>query len=266
MNGIIFSVKRYSVHDGPGIRVTFFLKGCPLSCWWCHNPEGISTEPEEIEKLTRIGDREFSKKEIVGNRYSVEDILGIAEKERVFIDKSGGGVTFSGGEPMMQPDFLLEALMACRVKGFHTAVDTSGHCKTESLVKIIPFTSLFLFDLKHADPVKHLEYTGVSNDKIIRNFKLILHSMCDVMLRIPVIPGFNDSEEDLSKLKRFIHENKNERVKMINLLPYHKTGSTKYKRFNRPNKMESAIQPSHEKMDEIKKYFLEEGIKVKIGG
>lgn len=266
MNGIIFSVKRYSIHDGPGIRVTFFMKGCPLSCWWCHNPEGISPEPEEIEKLTRVGDLEFRKTEIVGNSYPVEEILKIAEKERVFIEKSNGGVTFSGGEPLMQPDFLLEALKACRRKGFHTAVDTSGHCPSENLERIIPFTDLFLFDLKHPDSARHLEYTGVTNEIIIRNFKLILKSRSELMIRIPVIPGFNDSEEDMSEFRRFIHDNKNEQVKMINLLPYHKIGSSKYKRFNRPYRMESTIQPSSERMDELKKYFSEEGIKVKIGG
>jgi pyruvate formate lyase activating enzyme len=266
MNGIIFSVKRYSIHDGPGIRVTFFMKGCPLSCWWCHNPEGISPQPEEIEKLTKVGDREFRKSEIVGKSYPVEEILNIAEKERVFMEKSNGGVTFSGGEPMMQAEFLIEALKGCRERGFHTAVDTSGYCPAQTLEKIIPFTNLFLFDLKHPDNVRHLEYTGVTNENIIRNFKLILKSKADLMIRIPVIPGFNDSEDDMSEFKRFIHENKNENIKMINLLSYHKIGSSKYKRFNRPYKMGSAMEPSAEKMEELKKYFAEEGIKVKIGG
>jgi pyruvate formate lyase activating enzyme len=266
MNGLIFSVKRYSIHDGPGIRVTFFMKGCPLSCWWCHNPEGISPEKEEVEKITRIGDREFYKKENVGLSYSVEDIIAIVEKERVFIDKSKGGVTFSGGEPMMQSEFLLEALKVCRDNGFHTAVDTSGQCSREKLEKIIPFTDLFLFDLKLMDEKKHIEYTGVTNKNILGNFNLIISRNVDIMIRIPVIPGFNDSEEDLEQLKQFIHDKKTERIKMINLLPYHKIGSSKYKRFNKPYKMEETVQPSPERMKELKEYFSGEGIRVKIGG
>ena len=127
MKGLIFSVKRYSIHDGPGIRVTFFMKGCPLSCIWCHNPEGISPFPEKVTRTNRVGAREFIQDEEVGKYYTVEDILGILEKEKVFINQSKGGVTFSGGEPMLQFEFLLEALKACKVNGYHTAVDTSGY-------------------------------------------------------------------------------------------------------------------------------------------
>jgi pyruvate formate lyase activating enzyme len=266
MKGLIFNVKRYAIHDGPGIRVTFFMKGCPLSCRWCHNPEGISPEPEKVRLTNRVGDLEFKKTEIVGRLYSVKDILAILEKERVFIDKSKGGVTFSGGEPLMQFDFLLETLKACRVNGFHTAIDTSGQFSSEKLKKIVPYTDLFLFDLKHLDSKMHKEYTGIPNNTILRNFMQILKSRSEIMVRIPVIPGFNDSDEHINRLRKFIFDNKTDNIRMINLLPYHKIGASKYKKFNKPNKMKAVIQPSPEKMKELKEFFSGKGIRVKIGG
>ncbi|MEI6050466.1 MAG: 4Fe-4S cluster-binding domain-containing protein [Bacteroidota bacterium] len=132
MKGLIFSVKKYSIHDGRGIRVTFFMKGCSLSCIWCHNPEGISPFPEEVIQKNRVGEREFSNREEVGKFYSVEDILEILDKEKIFFDQSKGGVTFSGGEPMLQFEFLLEALKACKANGYHTAVDTSGYSQAQN--------------------------------------------------------------------------------------------------------------------------------------
>jgi len=266
MKGLIFSVKRYAIHDGPGIRVTFFMKGCPLSCWWCHNPEGISPEPEKVQMINRIGDKEFRKTEIAGRQYTIEDILEILMKERIFIDKSGGGVTFSGGEPFMQFDFLLEALKACKDAGFHTAVDTSGHFSSGLLKKVIPYTDLFLYDLKHLDREKHIEFTGVPNDTILKNYELIVESGCEIMIRIPVIPGFNDSQDHLERLRKYIFDNRTESIKMINLLPFHKTGASKYKRFNKTYKMEAIVPPASEKMKELKEFFSEGGIRVKIGG
>jgi pyruvate formate lyase activating enzyme len=266
MKGLIFSVKRFSIHDGPGIRLTFFVKGCPLSCLWCHNPEGISPEPEKVSQIFRVGDREFRKTEAVGRYYSIEDILAILEKERVFIDNSNGGVTFSGGEPLMQFDFLLEALKACKAHGFHTAIDTSGHFSSSKLKKIIPCTDLFLFDLKHLDSEKHREFTGVPNNTILKNFRHLIESSCDVMVRIPIVPGFNDSDEHLACLRKLIFSNRTDNIKMINLLPYHKIGASKYKRFNIPYKMGAVLQPSPERMKELKEFFSGGGIRVKIGG
>jgi pyruvate formate lyase activating enzyme len=266
MKGLIFSVKRYAIHDGPGIRVTFFMKGCPLSCWWCHNPEGISPQPEKVKQVNKVGEKEFPKTEEVGKFYSVEDILVILDKERIFIDQSKGGVTFSGGEPMMQSDFLLEALMACREKGFHTCVDTSGFSSADRFKEIIPYTDLFLFDLKHLDSVKHKEFTGVSNEIILCNYKLILESGKDIMIRIPVIPGFNDDTDHFNRLKQYMLETKNRHLIMIHLLPYHKIGTSKYKKFNILNKMENVEQPSFQRMKELKSVFSDLGVRVKIGG
>jgi pyruvate formate lyase activating enzyme len=266
MKGLIFSVKRYAIHDGPGIRVTFFLKGCPLSCWWCHNPEGISQDQEMVELTEKVGVREFKKMDKAGIWYSVEDILGILEKEKTFITESKGGVTFSGGEPMIQTDFLAEALKAGKENGYHTAVDTSGYAPAESYIKIIPFTDLFLFDIKHMDNAMHIKYTGVSNTLIFNNLKLILESGKDTFVRIPVIPDYNDDQENLNSLKQFLKGFKYENLKRISLLPYHKIGKAKYNRFHIPYRMNDIEQPSRKRMSELKEFFSDTGIKVQIGG
>jgi pyruvate formate lyase activating enzyme len=266
MKGLIFSVKRYSVHDGPGIRVTFFMKGCPLACWWCHNPEGISPEKQTIVQTKKMGEKEFSEDEEVGRYITVDDILEILGRESVFFQQSGGGVTFSGGEPMLQPEFLIEALKACKSAGYHTAVDTSGYSSKKNYLDILPFTDLFLFDIKHIDPDKHIEYTGVSNAGIIENFRMLMKSRRDVMLRIPVIPGINDDPIHLSELKRFIIESAGESLKKINLLPFHRIGESKYRKFGMSYRMKDTKPPSPERMKELKDFFSETGIKMKIGG
>jgi pyruvate formate lyase activating enzyme len=158
MKGLVFSIKRYSVHDGPGIRVTFFMKGCPLSCWWCHNPEGISPLPENVELTEKVGEREFRKNVTAGEWYSVNDILGIIEKEKIFISESKGGVTFSGGEPLLQIDFLLEALKACKSHGYHTAVDIHN-LKTSLLSCHLPTSS---FSISNIWMLQNIVYIPVS--------------------------------------------------------------------------------------------------------
>lgn len=266
MKGLIFNIRKYSVHDGPGIRVTFFMKGCPLSCLWCHNPEGISPFPQTVVQTRKIGQKEFSQTEDIGKYYSVEEIIGILEQETVFIKQSGGGVTFSGGEPMLQHEFLLEALKACKSKGFNTSVDTSGYSSVENFKSIIPFTDLFLYDIKHLDEKKHAEFTGVSNRQILQNYRLLAGSCNAIIIRIPVIPGYNDDPEHMEKLRLLISETKNESVKKICLLPFHKTGSSKYKKLNIPYGLDNVKTPSSERMKELKHFFSETGIKVKIGG
>jgi len=266
MKGLIFNVKRYAIHDGPGIRATFFMKGCPLSCWWCHNPEGISPVVETVEQIEKIGEREFKKTEAAGKWYSVNDILEVLEKEEIFFRESKGGVTFSGGEPLMQADFLLETLKACKGKDYHTAVDTSGYSPTQNFSNIIPWTDLFLFDIKHMDDSMHLKYTGVSNSLIFSNFKLILENGKDIFVRIPVIPGINDDPENLSALKQFLADSKCKNLRKISLLPYHKIGKAKYKKFSIPYRMNGTEPPSRERMNELKEYFTETGIRTKIGG
>jgi len=266
MKGLIFSIRRYSIHDGPGIRVTVFMKGCPLNCWWCHNPEGISPFPESVVQINRVGDREFRRNEEVGKYYSGEDIIEILNKERIFINQSKGGVTFSGGEPMLQFEFLLEMLKLCNDNGYHTAVDTSGYSSVENYKSILPYTDLFLFDIKHLEDHIHTEYTGVSNFGILDNYRYLVESGKDMIVRIPVIPGINDDPDHLELLMKFIIETKTKSLKKINLLPFHKIGSSKYKRFNLPYRMGGTKPPSKEKMLELKKLFSKTGVEVKIGG
>ncbi len=265
MKGLIFNIKRYAIHDGPGIRVTFFLKGCPLDCRWCHNPEGILPEVEEVVRIDHIGEKEFRIKETVGKRYTVEDLLLVAKMDRVFIDESQGGVTFSGGEPLMQYQFLFEALTMFKKESIHTAVDTSGQAGRTVLEKIIPVTDLFLYDIKHMDPVRHKKYTGVSNERILSNIKFILEMNKEVILRIPVIPGYNDDIEHLNSIIKFLHDQGGALLR-IDLLSYHKIGSSKYRKFNLEYKMEGVKQLTDERMNEVKAIFTNEGFKVKIGG
>lgn len=266
MEGLIFSIKLYAVHDGPGIRVTVFMKGCPLSCWWCHNPEGISTDAEKVLQDERVGDMEFLVEKDVGQYYSPDQVLQILDKQRIFLTESQGGITFSGGEPLLQPDFLLETLMICREAGYHTAVDTSGYVDQLHLVSIIPYTDLFLFDLKHLDPHKHLLYTGVSNELILKNLDMILESGKDIFIRFPVLPGINDDTEHLEMLRSYLVKPGAGNLLRLNLLPYHRIGASKYKKFNIPFRMNGVTPPSPERMKELKEYFEETGIKVKIGG
>jgi pyruvate formate lyase activating enzyme len=266
MQGLIFSIKRYSIHDGPGIRVTFFMKGCPLSCWWCHNPEGISSEQEMVVQTRRVGEKEFRTDEKAGRYYSVSDIIEILDKERIFIEQSNGGVTLSGGEPMMQIEFLHETLKACKERGYHTAVDTSGYSSPDNLRAVMPVTDLFLFDIKLYDDQRHLHYTGVYNTGILDNLKMLLGNGKEVMIRIPVIPGKNDDLENLSEIRELLAGLKCENLRRIDLLPFHRIGIAKYRRFNLPYRMDDTEQPSTERMKELKGFFGETGIKVKIGG
>ncbi len=242
------------------------MKGCPLSCWWCHNPEGISPEQQTVVQTRKVGEKEFHRDEQVGKYYSTGDILEILEQERIFIEQSGGGVTFSGGEPMVQHEFLLEALKACRGKGFNTAVDTSGYSSAESFISVMPFTDVFLFDLKHTDDKLHVEYTGVSNIRILENLKMIIDSGKKVMIRIPVIPGKNDDEVSLDSMRSLLMGLKRDNLVKVSLLPFHRIGTAKYNKFGLPYRMNETAAPSPQRMNDLKEFFEATGIKVKVGG
>jgi pyruvate formate lyase activating enzyme len=263
MKGLIFNIKRYAIHDGPGIRVTFFMKGCPLDCWWCHNPEGKSPLKRQVEKVDRIGERVFRSSALVGREYTPREIVEMAERDRIFMDQSGGGVTFSGGEPLMQEEFLHKALALLTGTGINTAVDTSGYVKPESLRHIINVTSLFLYDIKHIDAEEHIKYTGVTNELIISNLDMLLDHGAEVILRIPVIPGVTTGEGYIEKLRGFIERRKSENLREINLLPYHKTGSSKYTRFGLPDRMEGVGALSNGYLDEYVEILRLTGIPVK---
>lgn len=266
MKGLLFSIKKYAIHDGPGIRITFFMKGCSLNCWWCHNPEGISPHKVEVERVDRIGDREFRRMEVVGKEYSAEELLTIAEKERVFFEHSGGGITFSGGEPMMQFEFLKTSLSAFRENGFHTVVDTSGMAPAAQYTEIAPVTSVFLYDLKHLDDSRHKEFTGVSNKQILSNFVTLLENGSDIIVRIPIIPGLNDDEKNLRGLSDFLGKHESPNMIEVDLLPFHRIGKSKYTRFWLPYRMGDTMQPPFERMNELSLYFSNLKAKIKVGG
>lgn len=263
---MIFSVKRYAIHDGPGIRVTFFMKGCPLDCWWCHNPEGRATGQVTTERTDRIGEREFRSEEPVGREYTPEEVLAKAERDRVFMEHSGGGVTFSGGEPLMQALFLAESLSMLRDAGFHTTVDTSGYASRDDMRSVMPYTSLFLYDIKLLDPEAHMKFTGVDNNLIISNLDMLLEEGAEVILRIPVIPGVTADSEFMEQLRLFIESRRGSSIIAINLLPYHKTGISKYRRFGLPDRMETYSQISNGHLDDYITILQPLGIPVRKGG
>ena len=170
--GIIFNIQRFAIHDGPGIRTTVFFKGCPLRCWWCHNPESHKILPEKFDgcNLRRGFDQSFSmNKDEIGKEISVDELMNEIVKDRVFYEESGGGVTFSGGEPLMQPEFLIESLKECKALGIHSAVDTSGYTSEGVIDRVSSYADLFLFDLKLMNDDVHEKYTGVSNQIILKN-------------------------------------------------------------------------------------------------
>lgn len=266
MKALLFDIKRYAIHDGPGIRLTFFLKGCPLSCHWCHNPEGISPEIQTYTRVDRIGEREFPVETVAGRYLEMDALLKEVEKERIFMEESGGGVTFSGGEPLMQPAFLLEALEVLGDKGIHTVVDTSGFAKAELMEKVGRKASLMLFDLKMLDPRKHTHYCGQSNTDILRNLEALLEAGRKIWLRIPLIPGVNDSAEELHLLYEYLKKQNTASVEQIHLLPYHSTGASKYARFGMPYTLEEIPDADPEIIAEWQHRLLDLDIPVRQGG
>jgi pyruvate formate lyase activating enzyme len=265
MHGIIFDIKRFAVHDGPGIRTTVFFKGCPLKCFWCHNPESISCEPFQAVRKIRLDDRVFEQPENVGREVSVNEIMTSLRKDRMFMEESNGGVTFSGGEPTMQPAFLKQLLMTCKEEGFHTAVDTCGYTSWQTLSEIIPYTDLFLFDLKHVDSEKHLAFTGRPNDVILENLSYIIENKKKIRVRIPIVPVFNFLDDDLISICNFLKEKKDS-IDQLDLLPFHTIAQNKYRRFGIANKMDGVKELSKDDISSAKKLFEKEGFKVKIGG
>lgn len=306
VTGLIFDVKRYSIHDGPGIRTTFFLKGCPLVCWWCHNPEGIAAGPVMIYHANRCircgqcvaacshgvwtknpdggilrdmerctGCRACEQRcppraiEFAGRRVSVEDIVAEARKDIPFFDTSGGGVTFSGGEPLSQPEFLLAALQALRREDIHTAVDTSGCAPERDILRVAEYAGLFLFDLKFIDAFQHKRYTNADNTSILSNLKRLdewLHERGKraISIRIPIIPGVNDSEDNLMQTVSFVKTLCS--VASVHVLPYHSAGAAKYRNIGMEYRMGDTQPPSQEEMECITEFFRKHGVQAVQGG
>jgi pyruvate formate lyase activating enzyme len=265
MKGLIFDIRRFSVHDGPGIRTTVFMKGCPLACWWCHNPESRSRECENYIETHSLDGMEFKREEVIGKEIEVHELLEQIEKDLVFMNESGGGVTFSGGEPLYQADFLEAILSECHSMNIQTAIDTSGYAPTKVIERVLPLTNLFLFDLKLINDKEHLDYTGVSNALILDNLKLIAKEGKRIWIRLPMIENVNDQLSNIQSISSFLHSLPGA-VENINILPYHTIGRSKYNKFRKQNKMGNMQNYPVEKSEKILKFFLNEGFKVKIGG
>jgi pyruvate formate lyase activating enzyme len=300
VNGTIFDIKRYAIHDGPGIRTTVFFKGCPLSCAWCQNPESRDPAPQVAllaNRCIRCGaclevcpnaddelpidevsiDRERCERcgacveacpsgarSMLGKTISVTQLMLEINKDRLFFDESGGGVTFSGGEPLMQPEFLLACLRACKQRDYHTAIDTCGHTQWPTLSAIATHTDLFLYDLKLMDDARHEQLLGVSNALILENLRNLNKLGSQIWLRLPLIPGINDDEENLAATAKFVRSLND--PPPVHLLPYHRIGSDKYARLGIPYSM-SQIEPSTQKhVFDVAERFLARGLDVKIGG
>ena len=298
--GIIFDIKKYAIHDGPGIRTTVFLKGCPLSCPWCHNPEGLSIKPQVVynrEKCIGCGEcvtacpenalslspqgveTDFARcrhhgtcvlicpaeaRESAGETISVENLVNIIAKDVPFYDESGGGVTFSGGEPLFQPEFLMAVLDACAILHIHRAVDTTGYTDSDTITAVAERSDLFLFDLKLMDPEKHKCYTGVSNRKILANLERIAGMDLDIIIRMPLLPGINDDDENIDKTGRFIAALPG--VRKIDILPYHDFQKTKYSKFAIPYRAEAIASPSNQQVAAVVERLEDFGLNVTIGG
>ena len=216
MKGTIFSIEDFAINDGPGIRTTVFLKGCPLRCAWCHNPEGWSPQPQVMHKAT--GD------ELCGREIDSRDLIALLRKDKTIYAMNEGGVTFTGGEPTMQADFLCEVLEG--LQDIHTAIETSGYCSEATFRAILSRLSLVLFDIKHTDPGEHRRYTGVDNAPILRNLQMLIDSGKPFVARVPLIPGVNDSLEVMTAIRDLVCGAPG--LQRLELLRYHKTAGAKY--------------------------------------
>ena len=301
-HGIIFNIQGYCIHDGPGIRTSVFLKGCPLRCLWCQNPESHSHDPELLfaeEKCTGCGkcvqvcpekairmhgkasqtDRRLCKstglcvdacpneaRAVIGRRATADEVFKEIAADSLFYQESGGGVTLSGGEPLAQPEFATSILKKCRDAGFHTALDTCGYASWATAREVLRHVNLVLFDFKHMNPEMHKKYTGVSNELILQNAEKI-HSEMSIPMwaRITLVPGFNESAENIEATAGFI-ANRLSTAIPVHLLPYHRLGEAKWERLDRKNETASIEIPDEQQLVESRRIFESFGLTVVMGG
>ena len=256
--GRIFDIQRYSIHDGPGIRTIVFLKGCVLRCRWCCNPESQSYD---IETMMVHG-----KPKIMGQDVTVREVMETVEKDRQYYRRSRGGLTLSGGESLCQPNFARDLLRAAKESGINTAMESMGCAPYETIEKILPYLDTYLMDIKHTNVAKHKEFTGKANDLMLENAKKIAESgLTNLVIRVPVVPGFNDRADEIEGIARFAAGLKG--VKKIHLLPYHRLGQDKYEGLGREYLMGDVLPPTNEKMETLRQIVLRvTNLDCQIGG
>ncbi len=298
MKGIIFDIQRFSIHDGPGIRTTVFLKGCKLHCFWCHNPESIEPYPEiqmvplrcigcgkcvdvcPVNARKKINEKIEYSRELcercgkcvdvcyagatvwIGKVMTMKQIIEEVVRDRAFYKRSGGGVTFSGGEPMLQKGFLKRLLEEFKKRRIHTAVDTSGSVSWQCFEEMLPFIDLFLYDVKLIDDDKHREVTGVGNKNILKNLKNLVNNHAEIIIRIPVVPGINDSVEEMEKIAMFIK--KLDKIEYTELLNFHQLSSGKYNSLGKEYLAKDIKPLGREAMKKLAEVFSKRTLKVKV--
>lgn len=246
ISGHIFDIKKYAIHDGPGIRTTVFLKGCPMNCWWCHNPEGQNVETET--------GKEFDRK------IAIDEVLAEIEQDRVFYEQSGGGATFSGGEPLMQVDFLQGLLRACKESGIHTAVDTCGYAEFKDFEAIHGLVDLFMYDLKIMNAKVHEEHTGKPNELIHDNLRKLSKKGENIRIRVPLIPAVTSEEENLLEIAEFVSSLR--QIRRVDLLPYNQFGEGKYVKLGWSRTMRKLSPHTEEELRKKGKLFESFGFEV----
>ena len=256
VSGRIFDIQKFSVHDGPGIRTIVFLKGCALRCKWCCNPE---SQKSEIQTMIQGG-----KEKTVGRDVTVKEVLDIVKQDMPYYRRSSGGMTLSGGEMLCQSDFAYALLRAAKDSAINTAVETTGFASYDKIEKLLPYIDTVLMDIKHIDSAKHKEYTTQPNELILENAAKIAKNANKLIIRVPVIPGFNDTEAEIADIACFAFELGG--VEEINLLPYHNFGKDKYTGLGRDYLMGDVPPPTDEKMEKLKSVVEGCGLKCKIGG